>query len=182
MTTKAKHTISAPPAGVTRIYVGIDPATSTGYATPLGSGTWSLQACTESKKLKRAAEPKYCRPGKLFQRLDELQHEILESLPPLVVPDIVLVCEGAASFQRGKAAVRVSHELRGAVQTWCWVRGHTYVEIEPADLKKFATGKGNATKDDMLAVARKHYKEDCETDDEADALHLLAWAKTNYRL
>ena len=118
----------------------------------------------------------------MFQRLDELRQEHMENLTISELPDIVLVCEGAASFQRGKAAVRVSHELRGAVQTWCWVNGATYVEIEPADLKKFATGKGNATKDDMLAVARKLYKPDCESDDEADALHLLAWAEQEYRL
>jgi len=161
-----------------RTYIGIDPATKTGFALPGNSGFWDLKVKTEAKSLGRKAEPRRCRPGKLFVHLDELR----ASLGKPEDLDIVLVCEGAAAFTRGKAAVRLSHELRGAVQTWCWVNDVTYVEIEPQDLKKFASGKGNTPKEVMVEIARSKYKPDCTNDDEADALHLLAWAQEHYQL
>ena len=90
---------------------------------------------------------------------------------------VTVVCEGAASFQRGKAAVRVSHELRGAVKVACWESDARYVEVQPGDLKRFATGSSVADKPQMVAAARQMCGYTGDSDDEADAILLLAWAK-----
>ena len=48
------------------------------------------------------------------------------------------------------------------------------IEVSPSSLKQFATGKGNATKDQvLLAVARRHPDIEFTTNDEADAITLV---------
>jgi len=49
--------------------------------------------------------------------------------------------------------------------------------VHSGTLKKFATGSGSASKDDMIEAAKK-FKSDVTDDNEADALYLLAFAQT----
>lgn len=50
--------------------------------------------------------------------------------------------------------------------------------VMPSTLKKFATGYGFTKKPEMLAAARKKWRDrTIETHDEADALFVLAWAR-----
>lgn len=52
---------------------------------------------------------------------------------------------------------------------------HQVVEVAPGTVKKFATGKGNAGKDEMLAAAIKRYPSaDVVNNNVADAVHLAA--------
>jgi crossover junction endodeoxyribonuclease RuvC len=58
---------------------------------------------------------------------------------------------------------------------FCDERKIEYVAISPSELKKWVTGRGNASKHDMLeAVARRWRRVD--DDNEADALALLHYA------
>jgi crossover junction endodeoxyribonuclease RuvC len=51
------------------------------------------------------------------------------------------------------------------------------IEVSPSSIKLFATGKGNAGKDDvLLAVARRHPDFEFTTNDEADAITLVDMA------
>lgn len=159
-------------------FIALDPATSTGYASDLGSGTWDLTPAKASPKKGRLAEPEYARPGKLEANLDQLVKDILGN--PGWSRKVVVICEGAAAFSRGKAAVRVGHELRGVIKSWCWRNAFTYVEIQPGDLQEFVGGRRSVPKDEMLRIAQQRYKPECTSDDEADALHLLAWGKARY--
>ena len=55
--------------------------------------------------------------------------------------------------------------------------GVPVVEVAPSSLKLFATGKGNAGKEDvLLAVARRHPDFEFTTNDEADAITLVDMA------
>jgi Holliday junction resolvasome RuvABC endonuclease subunit len=90
----------------------------------------------------------------------------------------ILVVESASSFIRGKAALEVSHSLRGVIRAACWETGVQYIEVQPADLKKWATGKGNASKEEMVQRANNLGYEG-KSDDEADAYLLLKWAEEN---
>lgn len=53
-------------------------------------------------------------------------------------------------------------------------RGITWTEVAPATLKKYATGKGNADKGQVLAAAIKRLPVDVDNDNTADAAWLAA--------
>jgi Holliday junction resolvasome RuvABC endonuclease subunit len=57
------------------------------------------------------------------------------------------------------------------------------VEVPPATLKKYATGRGNASKDEVLAaVVRRYPAIEVDGNDTADALVLLAMALHHYQI
>ena len=51
-----------------------------------------------------------------------------------------------------------------------------YMSVHSMTLKKHATGRGNASKDDMVIAAERAYGK-VQDDNQADALHVLAWAR-----
>lgn len=73
------------------------------------------------------------------------------------------------------ASANVAHqlgELGGVVRWGLYRRGVPYVEIAPGTLKKFAAGRGNAKKPEMLAAAIKRLGYQGHDDNEVDALWL----------
>ena len=64
----------------------------------------------------------------------------------------------------------------GSLTAWCEEHGIPYQGVPVGTIKKFATGKGNASKQAVIAAVKElgHNPKD---DNEADALALLAWAK-----
>ncbi|MFN3730543.1 MAG: crossover junction endodeoxyribonuclease RuvC [Fimbriimonadaceae bacterium] len=79
---------------------------------------------------------------------------------------------------RRHAGVDAAHAYGGFLATltaWCEHHGIPYQGVPVGTIKKHATGKGNARKEEMLAAARAwgHTPAD---DNEADALALLHWA------
>jgi len=63
----------------------------------------------------------------------------------------------------------------GQLTAWCEHHGIPYQGVPVGTIKKHATGKGNASKDDMIAAARSRGHPTVD-DNEADALALLYWA------
>jgi Holliday junction resolvasome RuvABC endonuclease subunit len=79
---------------------------------------------------------------------------------------------------RRHAGVDAAHAYGGFLATltaWCEHHRIPYQGVPVGTIKKHATGKGNASKGEMVASmrARGHQPAD---DNEADALALLAWA------
>jgi Holliday junction resolvasome RuvABC endonuclease subunit len=76
---------------------------------------------------------------------------------------------------RRHAGVDAAHAYGGFLATitaWCEHHRIPYQGVPVGTIKRHATGKGNASKDEMLAAVRKlGYKP--ENDNEADALALL---------
>lgn len=64
----------------------------------------------------------------------------------------LVVLEGYSYGSKGRAVVNIG-ELGGVLRLWLSEYGPAYVEIPPTCLKKYATGRGNASKDDMLQAA-----------------------------
>ncbi|SFM91671.1 hypothetical protein SAMN05421863_106912 [Nitrosomonas communis] len=64
---------------------------------------------------------------------------------------------------------------RATLTAWCEHHNIPYQGVPVGTIKKHATGKGNASKDEMIASVRElgHAPID---DNEADALALLHWA------
>jgi Holliday junction resolvasome RuvABC endonuclease subunit len=79
---------------------------------------------------------------------------------------------------RNHAGVDAAHAYGGFMAhltAWCEHHNIPYQGIPVGTIKKHATGKGNAGKDDMIAtMQRKGYTP--ADDNEADALALLHWA------
>ena len=79
---------------------------------------------------------------------------------------------------RRHVGVDPAHAYGGFLATltaWCEHHGIPYQGVPVGTIKKHATGKGNASKDEVIAAvrARGHTPSD---DNEADALALLHWA------
>lgn len=75
----------------------------------------------------------------------------------------------------GVDAAHVYGGLMATLTTWCEHRNIPYQGVPVGTIKKHATGKGNAGKDEVIAAMRVkgHPVSD---DNEADALALLHWA------
>lgn len=102
-------------------------------------------------------------------RLGILKHKIVDEIPE----GAFVVIEQPAYSQTGGS----QHDRSGL---WWLVLDHLsgyhqVVEVVPGTLKKYATGNGNAGKDNMLAAAIRRYPQAAAVDNNvADAVHLAA--------
>lgn len=136
--------------------IGLDiSSTRTGVARADGS--------TESIKL-TDADP--------YARLHQL-HNALFAILKEDRPDAAIIEEPIVV--RGLATARRLHEFVGHARWLCFAFGVPVVELKPSTLKKWATGNGAATKDDMHDEAARRGATPAN-DDEADAFLLREWA------
>ena len=136
----------------------MDIATVTGFATETASGVWDFN------KMKRGDSY-----GMRLIRFKAALREIIE----LENIDIVVYERPAGQF---KSSIIVASEMIGVLIALCEERGIQYTAYSATEIKKFATGKGNAKKQDMIdaAIALGFNPED---DNQADAIHLYNLAK-----
>jgi len=83
--------------------------------------------------------------------------------------DLVLL-EGYA-YSKGDKAHQIG-ELGGVLRVMFWKMDLKVIEVAPSALKKFATGKGNAKKEDIAVAIYKRWGREFKTNDEADAFVL----------
>lgn len=154
--------------------VGLDASlTSFGvFCEPLGSEPryhWSVQSTTKD--------------GSDTKRIMEMADAIIEDLSALTIRMAVFEDYGPINRTSGKIAQRA--EMVGILKRHflCTLRV-PIVMVPPPSLKQFATGKGKASKEDMLAAATQSGVY-VDTNDEADAFfaarigaHLLNGNKT----
>ena len=76
---------------------------------------------------------------------------------------------------RGTAAAHTYGAFLGQLTAWCELHQVPYQGVPVGTIKKHATGKGNASKDEMVASVRARGHQPVD-DNEADALALLHWA------
>lgn len=156
-------TTQAPP---TPIFVGLDLSlTSTGVAMIHGD------AITVRRVKSTATQGD---TSDTAARLDRIVAEILGSIP--LAEHTHVAIEGPSY-----GSVGVGQHVRGGL--WWLVRTHLAragvdtLIAAPTTVKKYATGKGNASKDAVLAAVIKRYPQvDVTGNDEADALVLAAIA------
>jgi crossover junction endodeoxyribonuclease RuvC len=96
-------------------------------------------------------------------------------------PMALTVFEGYAFGAKGDAVTGLA-ELRGVCQyaMWCWAA--LTMTVPPANLKQYATGKGNASKEEVLLAVERRYGHlaTIGNNNEADALVLVAMALHRY--
>lgn len=82
----------------------------------------------------------------------------------------------------GQHANSIIHaaKLVAIIETFCKDNGLHYASFSAAEIKKFATGKGNCNKERMVQAAQQMYGYPGNDDNIADALHILNLAHKTY--
>ena len=137
--------------------LALDIATTTGWKTETASGVWKLR-----QKKDDSTGMKLVRLKSYLKELIELEHI-----------ELVAYERPAGMF---KSAIISESELIGVVLLLCEELSLQCTAYSPTEIKKFATGKGNAKKIDMIAKAVELGYSPAD-DNEADAIHLYLLAK-----
>ena len=132
--------------------LALDIATNTGWKTRTSSGVWNLKP--------NRGESEGMRVVRFKSKVRELIN--LESI-------------NLVSYERPagmhKASIMVASEMVGVLKDLCIETGVELACYSAPEIKKFATGKGNANKEAMIkaAILLGYHPKD---DNEADAIHL----------
>jgi Holliday junction resolvasome RuvABC endonuclease subunit len=145
--------------------LALDPATNCGWAHSLGpSGTWDL-----SVRRDESGGMKFLR---LVAKLGDVKFTAGIDL---------LVYEAARhAMPKMQGALVHQAEMQGVIKHWCEERAILYRGYSPMEIKKHATGKGNAGKPEMVAAAKVKWPGFNGDDNEADAKWLLDLAMKEY--
>jgi Holliday junction resolvasome RuvABC endonuclease subunit len=107
-----------------------------------------------------------------YRRLHELTRELAHTFtlrPPK--PDLV-VLEDYSLASPGRIALIRLGEIGGVTRMRLFELDIGFALVRPASLKRFATGNGNANKEQMVSRAIELGARGSINDDEADAFHL----------
>jgi len=99
-----------------------------------------------------------------------LKDSILLKKPKLVIYEM--------PHMRGGYASDLLIGLMTVVRMVCLEHDILYMSVHSGTLKKFATGSGKASKEEMIIAAERTYGKVAD-DNQADALHLLDYAIEN---
>lgn len=83
----------------------------------------------------------------------------------------------------GQHANSIIHAAKmvSVIETTCEELGVNYASVSASEVKKFATGKGNAGKPAMIKAAQERFGYEGNDDNVADAIHIYQLAKTIYK-
>lgn len=143
-------------------FVGIDPSTKTGFV-----------ALDEQGKVVRAKELTGV-GSKDPKRIVTLIDEVIRHLQP----DDVVCIEGFGFASR--QAIQLGG-IGWGIRMAMFRRGWKYIEVAPAQLKKFASGKGNTKKDELAVHIFKRWGFEHSSDNVRDAFVLAQIARTLFR-
>lgn len=138
--------------------LALDVASKTGFCCSTASGVWDLR-------------PK--RDESDGMRLIRFKAKLTEIMT--VEKINVIVFERSAGFHQN--AIIVQSELHGTLKVFCEENRIEYRAYSASEIKRFATGKGNANKEAMIKAAQDKYGIKIIDDNHADALHIYHLAK-----
>lgn len=144
------------------VILALDQATHTGWALNTGmSGVWDLSVKKDESD---------------GMRLIRFRAKVTEIIETMKVKMIVFERPAGQNAR----SIITSAELQGQIKTICKDYGIDHRAYSASEIKKFATGKGNAGKPMMIAAAQEKLGYKGEDDNEADALWILELAKNDY--
>jgi len=154
--------------------VGIDPGTRCGFALLEGdrviaSGEWDL------------TPRRYESSGMRFVKFERSLGEMFDILNRHNKTKTVVAYEEVRRHM-GTDAAHIYGGLVAIIQAMCIkLDALEYLGIPVGTVKKQATGKGNASKEDMIAAARKHWPHlPISSENQADALWIAETARRLY--
>jgi len=151
--------------------LALDLAITTGYAC---KAPWGSESGVQKFELRHGESPgmRWIRFRKWIQEL--CQDRLLGQGNCF---DIIVYEQPIVGQQRSSDAANIAFNLSGKVQEFVAEYGGECVPVPIATLKKWATGRGNAGKPEMVAEAqRRHPEIEIINHDHADALLLLDYA------
>jgi len=135
--------------------LALDLATKTGWAHSDGSSG------VQDFKPRRGDSP-----GMRWVEFQAWLRRILDACPT----DVIAYEQ---AHHRGGAATHVAHSLIGIVEKVAAERNIELTNRHTATIKKYATGNGRASKEDMMEAGRNSFGIDFIDDNECDAVWLL---------
>lgn len=146
--------------------LAIDPATKCGWAHSCEiSGTWDLSV--------RRDESAGMRLIRFRGKLNEIARD--------VGVDLVVYEAARHAAPKMQGALVIQAMIQGVLVSWCEDNSIEYRGVSPSEVKKHATGRGNAGKDLMVQAAKERWPErPIKDDNEADALWILDLAEQTY--
>src|SRR5678815_2081568 len=93
-------------------------------------------------------------------------------------PDLVVFERWVSHLKGGNAEITAGFTTR--VVEYCTERKIEYQGLSPTDIKKWATGKGNASKPQMMEACVRRFNVRIDDENEADAYLLLRYAEELY--
>ena len=150
---------------------GFDLGTKTGYAyTHSGKANAALSGVIDLKPRRHEGG------GMRYVRFRKLLRELM----PAPGEDEYIVFYEEVASHKGTAAAHIYGGLLGVLCEFCESRDIPYRGLPVGTIKKHATGRGNASKSDMIARAHTVFgkpgsmTERIQSDDQADALWTLS--------
>ena len=141
--------------------LSLDMATLTG---------WAVGFSADRSGVKKFDVPRGASPGTRFLRMTRwLMQTIRTYNIELVVYEM--------PHQRGGAATEIALGFAATVQQVCAHLGIEHYAVRADTVKIFATGKGKASKEEMMVQCAAKLGLVAEDDNHSDALWILAWAK-----
>jgi len=132
--------------------LALDIATKTGWCNETSSGVWDFN-------IKRGES--------VGMRLIRFRSKLLEMIE-LSHPDVIVYELPAGQY---KSSIMVASEMIGVLKTICEDQKINYAHESAKEIKKFATGNGNAGKPLMIKAASEAGLSVID-DNHADAFHL----------
>lgn len=146
---------------MSEVVLGLDPSTRTGIAVVDSNGKVIHAEEAEFKKL--SGYPR-------IQALCAHVFGVIETYKPtkIVIEEMIV---GHAS-----SAIPVI-QIASILRYFLWQEGIKYLDVNPATLKKFVAGKGNATKEQVMMHVLKTFGYESKTNNIADAVALAYFGK-----
>lgn len=142
--------------------LALDIATKTGWATRTASGVWDFKLQRDESK---------------GMRLIRFRAKLVEICKAEKI-DVVCFERVAGAHQN---AVIIAAELVGILKAFCEDKKIEYRAFSASEIKRHATGKGNANKLKMIAAAKEKLGYEGDEDNEADALWIYDLAINRFK-
>lgn len=146
--------------------IGFDCATHTGWAVVDNSGKYVDSGVQDFSKRRGESN------GIMFLRFRQWLKEFVALIVHTTKDNDSVVIYFERAHNRGGAPTEIGYNLTGRIQEFCAENSIEFRAVHTGELKKWATGHGNADKQMMKDKAAEWLGRPPISDDEADALCL----------